>query len=595
MSEYRYLVADLLSGTVREEMPFQGVSYGDVLDAPGAFSATIPLSLKKTIRTTLPYSQTVRNDAPLGYWRLAEATGATANDASGNGRNGTYSGTVTRAATGLLTSDTNRAVMFAGGNVDMGDADAYSVGTTGTLTVEAIFSVTAIAGTQAIVAKAGAGSTNEWVLRVSSLGKIQMFVTDAAGTQLALAQSSAQVIFAGNTYHVVATMVQGGGVTVYVNGVNVGTDTMTGNTANTASTLRIAAKANGTNNLAGTVDEVALYPTTLSATRIAAHASSAAGTLETSSVSFDIVTRANLDPGRTAIYVDRDGVIQWGGILWTAQADDNGYNVSVGATGFWSYFQRRLIRTQQAYLATDQLAIFRALVNYAQAQLGGNIRVVVNAETCGVVRDQTYNAYDRTNLGQAGEDLAALQNGFDFAITSSYIGGVPTPTLNLSYPKRGTRTSHVLDLGTNIEGVEWLIDATAQATLIDALGAGEGAAMLISTAVDTSLLATYPLLEETISHTDVTVPATLAAWAAAELAATRTPVETIPSLVAHPDNDISVGQIITGDEVQVRALSAAGFLSTLNSIFRVLTWTVAVSDDGKETLTFGVAPTEDFV
>lgn len=596
MSKYRYIVADLLSGTVREEMPFQGVGYGDVLDAPGAMRGKVPLSLKRKTTTVLPYTQTVRNDSPVGYWRMSEPIGSTTADVSGNGRTGTYGGTgTTKGANGLLVGDTNRAAAFNGsGYVDMTDLDVWSPSTTGFLTVEALFSVTAVSGTQVIVSKSGAASTQEWVLRVLGTGRLQMLVTDAAGTQLALAQSNASTIFAGVTYHVVATIANGTLVNLWLNGVLVDTEVPSGSTTNTTSALRVAAKANSTSNLTGTVDEVSIYSTVLSDARIAAHYAAATGTRETATVSYDVVKRSVLDPGRTAIYVERDGVLQWGGILWTAQADEGGYSVSIGAEGFWSYFRRRLIRLTRTYTGSDQLAIFRDLVNYAQGILGGNIRVVVGAETSGILRDRTYFAYDRKNLGEAGEELAAVQGGFDFAIVPTYVAGIPTPTLQLTYPRRGTRTSHVLDLGTNIEGISWLIDATAQANSIDALGAGEGTAMLISNATDTALLATYPLLEDAVSYKDVVVPSTLASWAAGELATRRTPVETIPTLVAHPGVDIEVGQIITGDEVRVRALNTGGFLNTLDSIFRVLSWDVAVDDNGKETLSFGVAPTEDF-
>jgi hypothetical protein len=45
--------------------------------------------------------------------------------------------------------------------------------------------------------------------------------------------------------------------------------------------------------------------------------------------------------GRTALYVDRDGVIVWGGIMWTRQLAAGG--ITIQAAEFLSYYQRRYV------------------------------------------------------------------------------------------------------------------------------------------------------------------------------------------------------------------------------------------------------------
>lgn len=310
------------------------------------------------------------------------------------------------------------------------------------------------------------------------------------------------------------------------------------------------------------------------------------------SAGYEKVTRANLDPARTAVYVERDGVLVWGGILWTVAANADNFTLSLGCEGFWSYFRRRLIRATKTYAATDQLAIVQSLVNYAQSIGGGNIGVTVGSETSGVLRDRTYNAYERVNLGQAIEDLAAVDGGFDFAVDVAYDGsGNRTKNLHLSYPNRGARTAHVLDLSANVESLGWNLDGTAMANLIDALGAGETVNLLIGTAADTTEIGTYPLLEDTVSYPDVSVVATISAHAQAELTARRLPVETLPTLVAHGTTDLQIGGFRTGDELEVRTQNAGGFLS-IDSLYRIAAWNVAVDDNGKETISFTFAPTE---
>ncbi len=316
-------------------------------------------------------------------------------------------------------------------------------------------------------------------------------------------------------------------------------------------------------------------------------------------------TRSNLDPNRTAIHVERDGIIVWSGILWTARAGVQAGKLDLGGEGWWSYFRRRRIRTgtggpapstanARIYTAQDQLLIARDLVNYAQSVGGGNIGITVGTELTtdngGVqqLRDRTYYAYERKPIGEAVEQLAKVQNGFDFAIDVAYDGtGTIIKTLRFGYPRRGRITDLVWQLGANLEDLTQAVDGNKQANLIDALGAGDGDAMLIATAVDTSQLAAYPLLEDTISNKDVSVAETLQAQAAAELKNRAKPVATLPTLVARPAApDTTLGSFITGDSLTVRG--SDGWIS-VDERMRIMSWEVSVDENGKETVAVAFA------
>ena len=64
------------------------------------------------------YVDVVDGLSPVGYWRLGESSGTTANDRSGNTLNGTYNG-ASLGATGALNGDSDTAVDFDGFNDDM--------------------------------------------------------------------------------------------------------------------------------------------------------------------------------------------------------------------------------------------------------------------------------------------------------------------------------------------------------------------------------------------------------------------------------------------------------------------------------------------
>lgn len=58
MARYRYLVADLISGVIREEMPFGNVTYGPQLNGSGSFSGTMGLYHPKATPANLAINRT---------------------------------------------------------------------------------------------------------------------------------------------------------------------------------------------------------------------------------------------------------------------------------------------------------------------------------------------------------------------------------------------------------------------------------------------------------------------------------------------------------------------------------------------------------
>jgi hypothetical protein len=62
------------------------------------------------------YSSVVLAKGPVGYWRLGEAAGPTAVDASGLGNHGTYKGNPTFAQAGAIVNDPNTAIGCNGPN-----------------------------------------------------------------------------------------------------------------------------------------------------------------------------------------------------------------------------------------------------------------------------------------------------------------------------------------------------------------------------------------------------------------------------------------------------------------------------------------------
>lgn len=283
-------------------------------------------------------------------------------------------------------------------------------------------------------------------------------------------------------------------------------------------------------------------------------------------------------PGRTAIYVDRDGVIVWGGIIWTRQPSGRSSKL-IQAAEFMSYYQHRYIKTT---LSTDTSAILNtalvpdgqrlypdqkflawSLLNYAHAQPYGSIGIStadLTGTAHGVTRTATYYGFERPEIYKALAELAASDDGFDFGID---VGWTPAANNNPPtryrrarawYPRRG-RTADSSGLvfvkggpGSSILEYDWPEDGTATATEVTALGAGTGEAKVQALVQEPNLLAAgWPLLEAVSTYDAVVDQAQISGLAAAELTS-RSTAQTNPTFTVTADDDPAFGSYGVGDE-----------------------------------------------
>lgn len=291
-------------------------------------------------------------------------------------------------------------------------------------------------------------------------------------------------------------------------------------------------------------------------------------------------------PGARFLYVLRNGYPVWAGIIWAAKNQQG--KLEVTAQEIASYFGKRRIKSTLTFTQQDQLLIARTLVNTMQAVPNGNLGIVVGSETSGVLRDRTYDAFERKPYGEALDQLAAVDNGFDWSIETTLSGSTFTNTLRLYYPRQGSRTSLTWDVGRQAFVDSWIVDASGIANSLDALGSGDGNLALIAPAADPSQLATYPLYEDTVSFKDVTVPATLAAHANAQLQR-RSKAKAMPAVSVGLTPETELGTFIVGDEVQLRGNRG---WTELDSWYRITAYEVTVTDEGDESVKVEMVDTE---
>ena len=282
-------------------------------------------------------------------------------------------------------------------------------------------------------------------------------------------------------------------------------------------------------------------------------------------------------PARTAVYVDRDGVLVWGGIVWTRQDAAGGKQIQ--ASEFLSYYLHRYVKKtlstdtslllNPAYvdlggqrLYADQKYIVWSLLRYATDQPGGAIGINIDPLTPpahGITRSATYFGYERPQIYKAIADLAAADDGFDFTIevawTSAANNQAPMRTRKARtwFPRRGRSAADsglVFSKGGgygSILSYDWPEDGTSVVTEMSGLGAGSGEARIVKTATATDLIDSgWPLLEGVQTYDGVIDEAQVQGLTNADLTAQSDSVQ--PTFEVSADGDPEFGSYSVGDE-----------------------------------------------
>lgn len=226
----------------------------------------------------MSYASTVLADSPLRYWRLGDASGA-AVDSSTNATNGSYTGSPTLAQTGLIVGDAGKSALF---NTHATD---YMLGLTGhapgllsgqtNWTIELWMKTadTTIPGFYWVER----GSTGNDIIRLQlDAGKTQLVMVyrDDAGTLNNVLGASGLALANSQPHHLVCVK-SGTSVLLYIDGSQSGsTATLTASNTQTGAVFSSLGKdvQDGTGGLQATyAQEMAIYTTALSATRVSVH------------------------------------------------------------------------------------------------------------------------------------------------------------------------------------------------------------------------------------------------------------------------------------------------------------------------------------
>jgi hypothetical protein len=303
-------------------------------------------------------------------------------------------------------------------------------------------------------------------------------------------------------------------------------------------------------------------------------------------------------PGRSALYVDRDGVLVWGGIIWNRSYNSSSQRLTLTAGEFETYFNRRRIVSNATFYNVDQLTVAKSIFDTAQATTNGNIGVVTPTNTSGVSITRVFYGYEQKTVLSALQDLSKAGNGtgggtgFDFSIDVAYDASMtPTKTLVFGYPRLGTvysstsTTAPVFEFPAgNVVEYDYPEDGSLVANTIYATGAGSNEGKLIYSATDTTKLSGgWPLLEDSASYSDIIDANLISSLAAAQVAAVSYP-PTVLKIIAQPSADPVLGSYKVGDDARVRIIDDR-FPNGLDTTYRIVALNVTPGETGPERAT----------
>ncbi|MER6581841.1 hypothetical protein, partial [Nonomuraea sp. NPDC001023] len=238
-----------------------------------------------------------------------------------------------------------------------------------------------------------------------------------------------------------------------------------------------------------------------------------------------------LSAGAGVVVVDilRAGEV-WGEYWITeanpTQSDRGTPEIHLQGTTLDGYMSSVELQAELPFAGEDQIAILRALVADMQSQSHANIGLVVPAGTSGVVRDRTYTD-DGGTYGQRIQQLAEVDNGFEYTVDLVASEGTIVRQLTWGYPKLGGPEVHIFGWGPNGGDITaWAeqVSAARGATRYRARGGtppSEGDASVSATALLSApheatahLAAGWPRIDRTLSYSDVIVQDTLEDYAA---------------------------------------------------------------------------------
>lgn len=301
-------------------------------------------------------------------------------------------------------------------------------------------------------------------------------------------------------------------------------------------------------------------------------------------------------PGKTIlwiIYNDQNGgtFVVWSGVIWGREYDSSSQTLAVTAQEMMSVYNRRRISTTKDYSGSfyDPAVIARSLLQYTESLSHGNTGLTYNGTTTAYATKMIYNGYELKSVYQAIKDLAS--RFFDFKILPAWnpVSGYLYNQFQVFNGSTYSSTSPVFQFPGNVVEYKFPEDGAAAVNTLYGLGYGANNTKLLATAIDPALIvtgtqATWPLLEDTASYTDIPDVQLLKDLTLGQLNATSYPPTTLEIVIPpYIDPYYPYGYSV-GDEARVD-ITDDFFPGGFDGILRIVGISVNPGENGPSRIT----------
>lgn len=256
------------------------------------------------------------------------------------------------------------------------------------------------------------------------------------------------------------------------------------------------------------------------------------------------VTEAIFSVGAKEIHIFRGDVLTWGGYLWSLRASATDYKATIRGEGYFSRFRRRIIADDLVKKDKDSGDIAWDLIQYSQST-HGTFGITDGHVKTNVLIDHAYCATDLGEVGAAIEELADMDDSFDFWITPS-ISNSNNKVFKTAVPRRGT-TKAVTINQDNAISANYEIDAMDLSNRIWGVGSGDCNPPDFE-ASSAGSISTYGELHSTITFDDLDSLPSVKAHTREELRLNKQPRRQVTVTLEERDytwGSFDVGDIIT--------------------------------------------------
>ena len=281
--------------------------------------------------------------------------------------------------------------------------------------------------------------------------------------------------------------------------------------------------------------------------------------LKHSSVTYD-----NFKPGARELRIYRDNVLCWGGYIWTARISRKRQKVRILAQGYFSRLRRRILHQGRIRQDMDTADIAWDLIDWTQTN-DGTFNITDGHTDSGFIVDRYYCKSDKARVGESIQELAEMDNSFDFWITPT-ITDSGNKVFKTAVPRRGTDLSGSISLtGLTLGEDDYEIDAMNLANRLWGEGTGECNPPSFEATAGASITE-YGELHDTVEFDDLDHFPSVKAHTREAIRNTKKARE-LPTLTLE-ERDLTWGAFDIGDIIEV--VRSDGFDSGAKD-YRVLT------------------------